>query len=125
MRRAIGGALIAVCVLVGCSNGGGDTTTDGTATDDAGSPELAAFQVEVKDGEVVGGVEREEVALNSTVRITVMSDVADEIHVHGYDEKMEIGAGGTVELTFEADAAGVFEVELEEAKVHLLELEVR
>jgi heme/copper-type cytochrome/quinol oxidase subunit 2 len=57
-----------------------------------------------------------------TVRVT--SDVADEIHVHGYDLKQDVEAGSTAEISFTADIPGVFEVELENAGFKLADLEV-
>jgi hypothetical protein len=51
--------------------------------------------------------------------------VADEVHVHGYDLTVDLEAGQPGELTFTPNAAGVFEVELEEHGLQLLELEVR
>ena len=59
------------------------------------------------------------------MRLVVTSDVADEVHVHGYDEKAAVPANGTVELSFTADIPGVFEVELEQRGRRLLTLEVR
>ena len=44
------------------------------------------------------------------------SDVADEIHVHGYDLKKDVPAGGSVRFSFPASIEGVFEIELEGRK---------
>ncbi len=81
--------------------------------------------VEVQEGEVVGGMKRVEVPLDDLVRLNVRSDVADEVHVHGYDEREDVPAGGGVTISFEADIPGVFVVELEERSLHLVELEGR
>jgi hypothetical protein len=55
---------------------------------------------------------------------TVDADVADEVHVHGYDLVADVAPGSPAELTFLADIPGVFEVELESSHVELLRLEV-
>ncbi|MGH2969735.1 MAG: hypothetical protein ACRDK0_11825 [Solirubrobacteraceae bacterium] len=47
-----------------------------------------------------------------TVRFRVRSDVAEEIHVHGYDRYVDIPAGKTVNVSFKADITGIFEIEL-------------
>ena len=47
------------------------------------------------------------------MRFTVTSDVADEIHVHGYDFHKDVPAGGSVTFTFPANIEGVFVIELE------------
>jgi hypothetical protein len=54
----------------------------------------------------------------------VSSDVADELHVHGYDRKAKIPAGATGSVAFTANTPGVFEVELENSKLALLQLQV-
>lgn len=56
-----------------------------------------------------------------TVRVSGDSD--DHVHIHGYDLflHLEDGAG---ELAFTADIPGVFEIELEEAGILLVRLEV-
>jgi hypothetical protein len=58
------------------------------------------------------------------VRFTVSSDVADEIHVHGYDLKRDVPAGGSVTFKFPARIDGVFEIELEGRKQQIAELRV-
>ena len=58
------------------------------------------------------------------VRLVVRSDVADEIHIHGYDLKQDVPAGGSVRFNFAADIEGVFEIELEERKEQIAELRV-
>ena len=52
------------------------------------------------------------------------ADRADEVHLHGYDRKVDIEPGKPAELEFTADVPGVFEVELEEAGLKLVELQV-
>jgi hypothetical protein len=78
----------------------------------------------VAAGAVVGGAQRKQIALGDAVLLRVTSDIADEVHVHGYDKKADVEAGGTVEVSFTADIPGVFEVELENAELKLIELEV-
>jgi heme/copper-type cytochrome/quinol oxidase subunit 2 len=58
------------------------------------------------------------------VEITVLTDVADEIHIHGYDIRYDAQPGIPVEISFEADAPGIFEVELESNHLPLFEIQV-
>ncbi|HTK61802.1 MAG TPA: hypothetical protein VL595_05465 [Pseudonocardia sp.] len=76
-------------------------------------------------GSVQGGVSRTPVQLGRKVRLVVNSDVADEVHVHGYDLKAEVPAGGVGTVEFVADQPGVFEVELESRGAQVAQLEVR
>ena len=58
------------------------------------------------------------------VVLVVKSDVADEIHLHGYDKSTDVTAGGTARLPFTATIPGRFEVELESRGVQIADLTV-
>jgi hypothetical protein len=66
-----------------------------------------------------------EVAKGQAVSITVTSDVADELHVHGYDLKAELRPGEPVTVRFTADLTGVFQVETHRSKLVLTQVAVR
>ncbi|MFD0478149.1 hypothetical protein ACFQ0B_65710 [Nonomuraea thailandensis] len=59
------------------------------------------------------------------VSLTVTSDVADELHVHGYDLVAELRPGVPVTIRFTADLTGVFQVETHGGKLVLIQLAVR
>ncbi|MGW5558979.1 hypothetical protein ACWER9_17340 [Micromonospora sp. NPDC003944] len=59
------------------------------------------------------------------VRITVTSDVADELHVHGYDLGARLPAGTPGSVEFRADQTGLFEVETHDSELVLFQLVVR
>ncbi|MCG5468141.1 hypothetical protein LADH09A_001999 [Micromonospora sp. LAH09] len=59
------------------------------------------------------------------VRITVTSDVSDELHVHGYDLGARLPAGTPGSVEFRADRTGLFEVETHETELVLFQLVVR
>ena len=59
------------------------------------------------------------------VTLVITADVADEVHVHGYDLTAELAPGTPAELTFDATLPGVFEVELHDAGTVLLTLQVQ
>lgn len=126
--------MLAVSVgFAGCGAGDGEdsaTTTTTVATAPATEPTTTTeavhvIEVVVEGGQPQGGVRREEVALGAVVRIVVTSDVADEVHVHTYDVRADVAAGGRAELELVADIPGVIEVELEERHTRILTLEVR
>jgi heme/copper-type cytochrome/quinol oxidase subunit 2 len=64
------------------------------------------------------------VATGTPVTLVVTSDVADEVHLHGYDIEKELAPGKPTTLQFTASLTGVFEVELHKANVVLLHLQV-
>lgn len=142
--RAIGTVVVAAALATavaaaatGCGNRGGDgegapsppTTAPagGTAVDDTitTGPDATVVAVEVTDGSVTGGAGRERIALGESVRLEVTSDVADRVHVHGYDLFEDVGARETAVIEFTADIPGVFEVELEDRHLLLVELQVQ
>ena len=59
-----------------------------------------------------------------TVRFRVRSDVADEVHVHGYDVMKDVEPGRTVTFSFPADITGIFEIELEQRGEPIAQLRV-
>jgi hypothetical protein len=100
--------------------GNGATTT---AVPNGGESE-GVIELTITGGNVEGGVRRAKVKQGSQVTLRVTSDVSDEIHVHGYDLKLDLTAGQSSDLTFLAKIPGVFEVELEQRGKKVLELEV-
>jgi hypothetical protein len=60
------------------------------------------------------------------VRVVVSSpDTTDEVHLHGYDIKRDLKAGGRVRFSFTAEAEGIFEMELEGSATQIAKVEVR
>jgi hypothetical protein len=92
------------------------------ATTAAGPVELSYTVV---GGRPKGGIARDTVDLDSDVVVTVTSDVADEVHLHGYDLSADVAPGAPATIRFEANAPGRFEIELENTGVQIAELEVR
>ncbi len=133
---------VALVVLAGCGSEDGSptvagqtsTTAEGATPTTAGSaPTTTAPQtttagtvlsVTVRGGSVEGA-SRQRATLNQPVTIRVTSDVAEEVHVHGYDKRVNVAAGGTAEVAFVANIPGVFEVEFERSHKLLFTLEVR
>ena len=79
--------------------------------------------VVVSAGSVVSGVERVQVSEAQDVTIQVTTDVADELHIHGLDLFFDLVPGVNT-VTFQPDARGIFEAELEGAGLLLFELQV-
>lgn len=106
------------------------TTTTGAEATTTTQPETTTTAVEgtrleiaYASGEITGGG-RLDVPLGDEVVISITSDTADEVHLHGYDIFLDLEAGETRELTFTADIPGIFELELENSRVDLAELQV-
>jgi len=145
LRRQGLPCLIALILSGGLAGCGGDSGADadapassrasgGGASGSAGGPAPApAPDVSVAetiiDLTVTKGVPSPDVGqvavpMGNTVRLIVTADVADEVHVHGYELTLDLAAGVPAELTFVADVPGIFEVELHEGGQLLCELRV-
>jgi len=81
--------------------------------------------ITVSGGEVTGVEPRTPVELGARVRLTITSDVTDEVHVHGYDITTAVPAGQPVNVELVADQAGIFEVELHDSRLVLTRLQVQ
>ncbi len=129
VAATVAAAALLGCLLAGCAGQAGAPATPTPIETQAQTPSAApiADRIEllVKDGAVVGGVQRFPITRGAPVELVVSSDVADEVHLHGYDRKVDLPAGGTATLSFVADVPGVFEVELEQRKIQIAQLEVR
>lgn len=102
-------------------------TTDAASVEDSTAPGgTAAFEidVEVVGGEPAGGVRSYLVESGQTVQVTVVSDTADEVHLHGYDLDAELVPGTPTTLTFTADLSGSFEMEVHGSGALLFYLDV-
>ena len=128
-------ATVASIALVGCGSNDSEsastdttttetttTTTDTTTTTAAEKP--TEVKVVVVNGSPQGGIVRQTVSKDDQVVLVVTSDVADEIHLHGYDKAKDVAAGGTIRLPFKATIPGRFEAELESRGFQIAEITV-
>ena len=97
-------------------------TTTSTSTSTPAEP--AVRTINVVNGQPEGGIKTISYTKGDRVRLKVSSDVADEIHVHGYDLMKDVEKGGSVQFSFPATIEGRFEIELENAGTQIANLEV-
>ena len=148
-RQRIVLLLIAAVVLVGgialaASSGGeddgdraGTTTAPPAGTAPAGSPAETQEEpppapkprvesIRMRGRAPVGEPKTFEYERGDTIRLRFTSDVAEEVHIHGFDEYIDVPAGGTPKMArFKADLEGIFEVESHGSGEILAKLEIR
>lgn len=106
----------------------GATTQSGTTTQPATTTAPAQpepVQVVFRDGRVRGGVQTFSFEQGARIRLIIRADVADHVHVHGFDLFTDVAPGQPARFTFRADLTGRFTIELEDRHVPLAELRVR
>lgn len=134
MHRGIGVISCVVVCMFGVAACGGDddagtpqpspTTVTTTPEAEVARPPKPDFVVIVVKDTISGGG-RKEVKLGKTVRLQVVGDTKDEVHLHGYDKTVNVAPGRPANMTFKADVPGIFEVELESRGLKLLDLVVK
>ena len=143
-RGLAAGAALSVALLAGCtSNGSSDdnpvvtpppssampTTTPSATASTAPSATAtsrydAVVNLTVRNGNVTGDTPRARVKKGQRVAIVVTSDKADEIHLHGYDKRVNVKANGTATLVFVATIPGLWTVELHSNHKELTKIQV-
>ncbi|MET8308463.1 hypothetical protein [Micromonospora sp. NPDC005173] len=109
------------------------TTTTAPAASDSPTPSATAstpavdrqITVTIAKRRVTPPTGRITVDKGQLVRITVTSDVSDELHVHGYELGARLPAGTPASVEFRAEKTGLFEVETHETELVLFQLVVR
>ncbi len=145
MRRLLPFAFALTLVLAACGDSGSPTTTAGASTTTASgqstttdasaattttsaatttSSSVEVPRIKVEDGVKTEGPDTISVRVEETVQFEVEADIADEVHVHGYDLTFETIPDEEVLVEFLADATGIFEVELEGLGLHIVDIEV-
>ena len=99
-----------------------DTSATTTATKPATPP--APPTVRVVNAKPQGGVKKLNFDKGDQIRFRIVSDTADEIHVHGYDLMKDVAKGGSVTFSFKGSIDGRFVVELEDHGEQIAELDV-
>ncbi|MEY2422718.1 MAG: hypothetical protein QOI95_2785 [Acidimicrobiaceae bacterium] len=125
---------LALFVIAGCGSSDNKPTatsqTSATSQATTGSsssstaPAGTLIEIIVAGGQAAGGVKHVDVGVGKSVTVRITSDVAEEIHIHGYDLKQDLTPGVPAEITFTADIPGVFEIELEHSGLKVAELQV-
>jgi len=100
-----------------------DTPSASDSPSPTPSPERTFIDVTFRGG-AVQGPRRFTVTQGERVRILVRADVSDHVHLHGYDLMADVVPGEPARIDFVAKAAGVYEVELEDAGTLLFHLEI-
>lgn len=70
------------------------------------------YRITLSQGKRIAGPELISAAQGEALNIEFVSDQDNELHLHGYDIKLQLAKGETARLSFTATHAGRFEYEL-------------
>jgi hypothetical protein len=101
-----------------------EVTTTATTTTGPAEPDVVQITVSVP-GDKAPTVKHFTIEQDSQVVFVVNSELADEVHLHGYDLSADVAPGAPATIRFQANAPGLFEAELESRSLPIAELEVR
>nr|WP_310153097.1 cupredoxin domain-containing protein [Phycicoccus sp. 3266] len=89
------------------------------------SPAQRTVTVTVRGSRVTPAPRTVELGVGETMTLTVTSDHADQLHVHGFDIEKELPAGTPVSVELTGESPGVYEVETHHPELRLLKIAVR
>lgn len=101
---------------------GSSTSSSSTPS---GSPAQRTVAVTVTGSRVTPSPRTVDLGVGETMTLTVTSDHADQLHVHGFDIEKELPAGTPVSVELTGESPGVYEVETHHPELRLLKIAVR
>jgi hypothetical protein len=130
LNLAAGGLAVAL-MLTACADDGGEGSAPG---DSSGSPSPGAsegpveVEVEIDSGQVSPTIGRVPLDIGDEMRLSVTSDAADTIHVHGVDRTLILEPNVEGEIDFVVPPGvprGVYAVETHGGGLILFEIKIR
>ncbi|MGI8559560.1 MAG: hypothetical protein ACR2ND_14865 [Solirubrobacteraceae bacterium] len=97
----------------------------GSGSSSKSPPGVRHFHIVAVAGKPVGGVQKLTANRGDTIDLQVSSDVADEIHLHGYDLHTNVTSGRPAQLKFRATIEGNFVIEFESRSTQIAALTVK
>lgn len=88
------------------------------------TPAIKRFRLEVGEQGLISGPAVIRVRQGDKIEIELVSDIDDELHLHGYDRHLHLAAGKTAVLKLTAELSGRFDYELHKRHLELGALEV-
>lgn len=100
---------------------GEEPTTTEDEPEEPEGPRVIRLNVQADEPDI----ERVDVEEGERVVLIVRADVADHVHLHGYDIMSDVAPGQPARIEFRATIPGQFEVELEDRVQRIAQISVR
>src|SRR4051812_26660879 len=88
-----------------------DPSSPSNTADPSGEQADVTINVTVANGKVNPSGATVKAKAGQTVLVTAVSDADEELHIHGYDQELELTPGKPASVKFTANMKGTFEVE--------------
>jgi len=128
--------------LAGCGASGDDPASSGTtgsgstssstsasssssSSSPSSSPSGRTIEVTVEGSKVTPAPTTVDLGVGEKLTLTVTSDHADQLHIHGFEVEQDLVAGQPTTVTVTGDQPGVYEVETHHPELRLMKIAVR
>ncbi len=96
-----------------------------TSTDTAPSVQGPTHEVELIEGRLEPGPSTVDLPTGESLTLVLTSDVAVTVHAHGFEVDLQVPAGSTTEIPLRTAVPGVYEVELHDPDLLVVNVAVR
>jgi plastocyanin len=134
--------LVLALVLTACGSAGDDagsaaTSSSATSPATASSPTSSSpssssssaagrtIVITLTGSKVTPAPATVDLAVGEKLTLTVTSDHADQLHIHGFEVEQDLVAGTPTTVTVTGDQPGVYEVETHHPELRLMKIAVR
>ncbi len=131
MKTAAASALLLVLTLAGCGSeseppSDAKPTTESSVSPSSEAPKGVTVDITVAGGKVTPLNKKVDVKVGEPITLHVVSDAAEEVHVHSDPEhEYEVAAGDDKTFTFTIETPGQVAVEAHHLDVTIVELVAR
>ena len=119
----------AVGTTSGSSSSSSSSTPDTSASDGASgsssTPAGRTIDIRVTGNQVAPAPATVDLGVGESLTLTVTSDHADQLHIHGFEIEKDLVAGQPLSVTVTGAQPGVYEVETHHPELRLLKIAVK
>lgn len=101
------------------------TAISSTSTASAPSVQGLTHEVELVEGRLEPGPSTVDLPTGESLTLVLTSDVAVTVHAHGFEVDLQVPAGSTTRIPLRTAVPGVYEVELHDPDLLVLNVAVR